>query len=158
MTEIAFHVNALDKLDYACRLLRASQKKSAKVLVSGQLELLRQFSGSLWGLAPAEFLPHCFVDAQPAVLANSPIVLLPGVLAELSTQDENALKAGMQYEVLLNLGAALPAGFERFARLIEVVGRDDADVQPARKRWKHYKDRGYALTRYDTVSKESSSH
>lgn len=158
MTEISFHVNALDKLDYACRLLRVTQKKSARVLVSGQLELLRQLSGSLWGLTPAEFLPHCFADAQPAVLANSPIVLLPGVLAELSTQDENALKAGMQYEVLLNLGAALPAGFERYARLIEVVGRDDADVQPARKRWKHYKDRGYALARYDTVSKESSSH
>lgn len=158
MTEIAFHVNTPDKLDYACRLLRASQKKAAKVLVCGQPDVLRQLSTALWAMTPVEFLPHCFVDAPPAVLANSPIVLLPGLMAELSTEQSEALNVALQQEVLLNLGAALPSGFERFARLIEVVSQDDADLQSARVRWKHYKDRGYALTRYDAVSKLSTSH
>lgn len=147
MTEIAFHVNAVDKLDYACRLLRASQKKSAKVLVCATPDVLSQLSAQLWALAPTEFLPHCMADATPSVLANSPIVLV-----------SDLTDIGLPHDVLLHLGAGVPSGFERFERLIEVVSQDQTDVQPARKRWKHYKDRGYALTRYDAVSKQSSTH
>lgn len=147
MTEIAFHVNAPDKLDYACRLLRATQKKSAQVLVLGQMALLTSLSSRLWSMQPTEFLPHCLSDATPEVLAHSPIVLnseLPNTVT--------------QSQVLLNLGAVLPAGFERFERLLEIVGQDEAELQAARVRWKHYKDRGYALSRYDVVSKAQTSH
>ena len=147
MTEIAFHVNAPDKLDYACRLLRATQKKSAQVLVLGQIDALKSLSSKLWALSATEFLPHCLADAEPAVLAQSPIILS----AELPA---NAAES----QVLLNLGAVLPAGFERFERLIELVGQDSDDLQAARTRWKHYKDRGYALSRYDVVSKAQTSH
>ena len=147
MTEIAFHVNAPDKLDYACRLLRATQKKSAQVLVLGQLDALKSLSAKLWAMAPTEFLPHCLADATAEVLAHSPIVLsseLPNSTAES--------------QVLLNLGATLPVGFERFERLIELVGQDSDDLQAARIRWKHYKDRGYALSRYDVVSRAQTAH
>jgi DNA polymerase III subunit chi len=147
MTEIAFHVNAPDKLDYACRLLRATQKKSAQVLVLGQIDALKSLSSKLWAMSATEFLPHCLADAEPSVLAQSPIVLS----AELPA---NAAES----QVLLNLGAVLPAGFERFERLIELVGQDSDDLQAARTRWKHYKDRGYALSRYDVVSKAQTSH
>jgi DNA polymerase-3 subunit chi len=147
MTEIAFHVNAPDKLDYACRLLRATQKKSAQVLVLGQMALLTSLSSKLWALSPTEFLPHCLADAEPSVLAQSPIVMSAELPANISDS-----------QVLLNLGAFLPAGFERFERLIELVGQDEADLQAARNRWKHYKDRGYALSRYDVVSKAKTDH
>ena len=147
MTEIAFHVNAPDKLDYACRLLRATQKKSAQVLVLGQADALKSLSAKLWALSPTEFLPHCLADASAEVIANSPIVLS----AELPSSTAES-------QVLLNLGAVLPAGFERFERLLELVGQDESDLQAARTRWKHYKDRGYALSRYDVVSKAQTSH
>jgi DNA polymerase III subunit chi len=147
MTEIAFHVNAPEKLDYACRLLRATQKKSAQVLVLGQMDALKSLSSRLWAMAPTEFLPHCLADAEPAVLAQSPIILS----AELPA---NAAES----QVLLNLGAVLPVGFERFERLIELVGQEEPDLQAARTRWKHYKDRGYALSRYDVVSKAQTAH
>jgi DNA polymerase III subunit chi len=147
MTEIAFHVNAPDKLDYACRLLRATQKKSAKVLVLGQMDALKSLSAKLWAMSPTEFLPHCLADATAEVIAHSPVVLS----ADLP-------KNAADSQVLLNLGAVLPAGFERFERLIELVGQDEADLQAARTRWKHYKDRGYALSRYDVVSKAQTSH
>jgi DNA polymerase III subunit chi len=147
MTEIAFHVNAPDKLDYACRLLRATQKKSAQVLVLGQMDALKSLSSKLWAMAPTEFLPHCLADADPTVLAQSPIILSVELLGNASDS-----------QVLLNLGAFLPAGFERFERLIELVGQDEPDLQAARTRWKHYKDRGYALSRYDVVSKAQTAH
>ncbi|MEY4294408.1 MAG: hypothetical protein RLY82_96 [Pseudomonadota bacterium] len=147
MTEIAFHVNAPDKLDYACRLLRATQKKSAQVLVLGQMDALKSLSAKLWALSATEFLPHCLADAAPEVVVHSPIVLS----VELPSSSSDS-------QVLLNLGAVLPAGFERFERLIELVGQDSDDLQAARTRWKHYKDRGYALSRYDVVSKAQTSH
>jgi DNA polymerase III subunit chi len=147
MTEIAFHVNAPDKLDYACRLLRATQKKSAQVLVLGQMDALKSLSAKLWALSTTEFLPHCLADAAPEVVVHSPIVLS----VELPSSSPDS-------QVLLNLGAVLPAGFERFERLIELVGQDSDDLQAARTRWKHYKDRGYALSRYDVVSKAQTSH
>jgi DNA polymerase III subunit chi len=147
MTEIAFHVNAPDKLDYACRLLRATQKKSAQVLVFGQIDALKSLSSKLWAMSATEFLPHCLADAAADVIAHSPIVLS----SELS-------KNAAESQVLLNLGALLPTGFERFERLIELVGQDEADLQAARTRWKHYKDRGYALSRYDVVSKAQTAH
>lgn len=147
MTEITFHVNAADKLDYACRLLRATQKKAAKVLVCASPDVLKQLSSQLWALAPSAFLAHCLADAAPTVLAASPVVLV----SDLSD-------TRLEHDVLLYLGADLPVGFERFARLIEVVSQADADVQLARQRWTHYKKRGYAMTRYDTVSKETSEH
>jgi DNA polymerase III subunit chi len=86
-------------------------------------------------------------DAAADVIAHSPIVLS----SELS-------KNAAESQVLLNLGALLPTGFERFERLIELVGQDEADLQAARIRWKHYKDRGYALSRYDVVSKAQTSY
>ena len=147
MTEITFHVNAPDKLDYACRFLRTTQKKSAQVLVLGQIDALKALSTKLWMMTPTEFLPHCMADATQDVLANSPIVL--------STELPSS---GAGSQVLLNLGAVLPAGFERFERLIELVGQDEPDLQAARIRWKHYKDRGYALSRYDVVSKAQTAH
>ena len=151
MTEIAFHVNAPDKLDYACRLLRATQKKSAQVLVLGQIDALKSLSSKLWAMSPTEFLPHCLADASAEVIAHSPIVLIAEISAELPN-------SAAESQVLLNLGAVLPAGFERFERLIELVGQDSDDLQAARTRWKHYKDRGYALSRYDVVSKMQTAH
>jgi DNA polymerase-3 subunit chi len=81
--------------------------------------------------------------ATPAVLAASPVVLA-----------ESALSAPHQ-QVLVNLGGSVPEGFERFERLIEVVGPEDEDRQQGRRRWKHYADRGYAITRHDAAPKEA---
>ena len=66
------------------------------------------------------------------------------------------LAAAPHQQVLLNLGAEVPAGFERFERVIEVVGLDDADRQLARSRWRHYADRGYAMSRHDLAPKVGS--
>ena len=42
----------------------------------------------------------------------------------------------------------MPAGFERFLRLIEVVSSvDEQDRGHARLRWKQYASRGYAIAR-----------
>lgn len=137
MTEIAFHFNAPDKLAYACRLLRKALGRNARVMVTGDAELLRALDEMLWTFSPLDFVPHCRASAEPALRAASPIVL---------GEDAAALPGS---EVLLNLGGEVPTGFERFERLIELVGTDDADRGQGRRRWQHYAARGYAIIRHD---------
>lgn len=137
MTEVAFHFNATDKIDHACRLLRKAVASGARVVVTGEPELLRRLDVALWTFAPLEFVPHCHGAGDAAVLAASPVVLMA-----------NAHDAPHQ-QVLVNLGQPVPEGFERFERLIEVISGDDEDRQLGRQRWKHYADRGYAITRHD---------
>lgn len=144
MTEVSFHVNAPDKLAYACRLLRKAVGSGARVVVTGEGDLLRELDAALWTFAPLEFVPHCRGGAQPAVLVASPVVLA-----------ESAQDAPHQ-QVLVNLGAAVPQGFERFERLIEVVSQDEEELQLARRRWKHYADRGYGPVKHELGAKEQA--
>jgi DNA polymerase-3 subunit chi len=142
MTEVAFHFNAPDKVAYACRLLRKAVGSGAKLVVTGETGTLRELDTALWTFSALEFVPHCLGSSNANVLAASPVVL------------SEALQDAPHQQVLVNLGGEVPEGFERFERLIEVVAKDDeADRLSARSRWKHYADRGYAITRHDLAQK-----
>lgn len=136
MTEIAFHVNAPDKVGYACRLLRKAWAAGSKVVVTGEPDLLRELDAALWTFSATDFVPHCY-DAPASLRARAPILLV------------DTPQGAAHVEVLLNLGTGLPQGFERFERLIEVVSNEPDDLQHGRLRWKHYVSRGYAMTRHD---------
>ena len=144
MTEVAFHFNAPDKLGYACRLLRKAVGTGARVMVTGESAALRELDIALWTFAPLEFLAHTYGDVTPVALAASPVVLAESVRA-----------APHHQQVLVNLGGSVPEGFERFERLIEIVTEDEADRLDARRRWKHYADRGYAITRHDLKARDA---
>ncbi|MEO6972559.1 MAG: DNA polymerase III subunit chi [Rhodoferax sp.] len=141
MTEVAFHFNATDKVAYACRLLRKAVGSGARLVVTAEAADLQALDVALWTFAPLEFVPHCGAVASAAVLAASPVMLT------------DAVPATPHRQVLVNLGETIPDGFERFERLIEIVGTQDDDRQQARGRWKHYADRGYAITRHDIASR-----
>lgn len=143
MTEVAFHFNAPDRVAYACRLLRKAVGSGAKLVVTGLPETLQQLDAALWTFSPTDFVPHCFLESEPYVVAASPVILAPSI------------QSVPHQQVLVNLGQLVPGGFERFERVIEVVGLDDEDRQLARGRWKHYADLGYAITRHDLALKTS---
>lgn len=147
MTEIAFHFNAPDKLAYACRLLRKAVASGAKVVVTGDEASLLSLDTLLWTFAPLEFVPHCRADSPLEQRMVSPIVLTPHL---------DPSEALPHHQVLLNLADGVMPGYERFERTIEVVTLDEQDRQHARGRWKHYADRGYAITRHDLKLKESA--
>lgn len=143
MTEIAFHFNVPDRLGYVCRLLRKATRQGARVAVTAPLASLRTLDRALWSFEPEEFVAHAMLPAgtlPAARLAPTPIWLA-------ERPDDVAL-----HEVLVNLGDAAPAGFERYARLIEIVGTDAAERAAARTRWKHYAARGYALRGHEAAS------
>jgi DNA polymerase-3 subunit chi len=145
MTEVAFHFNMPDKVAYACRLVRKASRAGTRVVVTGEAALLRALDTELWTFSPLEFIPHCHAGhADAQVLAASPVVLA------------DAPRGVPHHEVLVNLGGPVPEGFERFERLIELVSLQEEDRLQARARWKHYKDRGYAIVRHDIVAREGA--
>jgi DNA polymerase III subunit chi len=140
VTEISFHFNAPDKLNHACRLLRKACNAGHRVAVVGPAAALQQLDTALWTFSALDFIPHCFANAPQAVQKHSAIVL---------GQNADADAALPALQMLVNLDDAVPSGFERFERVIELVGTDEADRQSARARWKHYASRGYAMVRHD---------
>lgn len=144
MTDIEFHVNLPDKLHYSYRLLRKAYRTGATTVVTAEPELLLQLDQMLWSHASTEFLPHCRGDAPPITLAATPILL---------AEQLDAFRSGT---VLVNLGQQLPGGFERFERLIEVASSAEDDRLAARQRWKHYRDRGYALRRLELPASQEA--
>ena len=123
MTEVAFHFNIPERLRYVSRLLRKAVAHSESVVLVAAPEVLQQVDRQLWQLAPTEFIGHCLLG-QPE-----------------QAQSPEARHARLLPEV--------PAGFEQFARLIEVVTFDEQDRAQARTRWKYYTSRGYQIVRHD---------
>lgn len=141
MTSIDFHFNTPDRLHYACRLTR-------KIVQSGQANAatplavycrdsnrLARFDELLWSFSPTDFLPHGM--DHDAHAEHAPIRLTSGDIKLPS------------HHLLLNLDDEPPSFFSRFVRLLEVVSLDETDREQARLRYAFYRDRGYALTRYD---------
>jgi DNA polymerase III subunit chi len=138
VNEVAFHFNAADKVAYACRLLRKVWGRGHRVVVVADADSLQVLDGALWTFSPADFLPHCLAGAAPPqVLARSPLVLAADA------------RSTPHRDILVNLTGDLPDGFEGFERLIEVVSLEEEDRVLARRRWKHYKERGLTLVRHD---------
>ncbi|PUE36102.1 DNA polymerase III subunit chi [Limnohabitans sp. Jir72] len=144
MTRIEFHFNATERLQYACRLLRKAHTQKLRIGVVGSAQALRQLDSALWTFSAVDFLPHS-TSSEGADVQDVSAILL-------SEDPERC--AGR--DVLVNLGDEVPAGFEQFGRLIEIVAVDDHGRMTARQRWKHYTAQGYDLVQHD-LSKRSLS-
>ncbi|WP_244814100.1 DNA polymerase III subunit chi [Caballeronia sp. Lep1P3] len=131
MTRIDFHTNVGDSLAYACRLARKAYASGRSVVVLAQPERLAAFDEQLWTFAPLEFVPHCM--AKSALAQETPVVLA------------SDLDDVPHHQVLVNLGAPVPAQFARFERLVEIIGDEADELSAGRERFRFYRDRGYAI-------------
>jgi DNA polymerase-3 subunit chi len=134
MTRIDFHSNVGNALLYACRLARKAYHAGQPIVVLAEPSRLRAFDAMLWTFSALDFVPHCMADS--ALAAQTPVVLAAD--ADLAPH----------HQVLLNLGAQVPAQFARFERLLEVVGNAQEELAAGRDRYRFYRDRGYALNNY----------
>ncbi|MDD2712725.1 MAG: DNA polymerase III subunit chi [Simplicispira sp.] len=142
MTQVAFHFNAPDKLAYACRFARKMLRSENRLVITAEQPVLDQLDVLLWHMAPHEFVAHGHAGSTAHVLQLSPIILMADP------------RKAAHHEVLLNVGTAVPLGFEGFEHLIEVVSAsDENDRQEARGRWRSYAQQGYPIVRHDLVLK-----
>ena len=143
MTEVTFHFNVPDRTDYTCRLVRKASRLGASVVLAGPAVALAHFDRALWTFDELEFLPHVLLrPGQPVA---------PRLRATKIWLAQDANQAGL-HELLINLGAEAPAGFESFEKVVEIVSADEVDRAAARSRWKHYASRGYAIRKHEVAA------
>lgn len=141
MTTVAFHFNVVDRLAYTCRLIRKAVAGGAKLVVTGSNDTLTQLDRDLWTFSSTDFVTHCRPEVSTDLAVRSTVLLSE------STQFTT------HADVLVNLGDPVPAHFQQFDRVIEVVGKEDDDKRSARLRWKHYSQAGIPLVQHDMDQK-----
>lgn len=139
---MAFHFNAPDRLRYACRLLRKAYLKGARVVVLASPNELPALDVALWTMAAGEFVPHCREGDAPRVRVASPILLAVGEVPA----------SAFEADVLVNLTEHMPNGYERYAKVIEVVELEEANRQQARERWRQYRLSGHEPLQHDVAA------
>ena len=144
MARIEFHFNAPTLVSYACRLLRKVHGRGLRAQVVGQHSTLAQLDQALWTFSETDFLHHCRADAPQAMRQAASVLL-----TEQPQSD-------WEQQVLVNLGEAVPPGFEGFDRFIEVVSVDDLHRAQARERWCEYLRQGHELVRHDLAAAGST--
>jgi DNA polymerase-3 subunit chi len=133
MTKIDFHSKIPDKLGYACRLARKAYAARAKVVLLAETPAqAAALNEALWTLSGTDFIPH--VIAGDPLAPETPVIITADEGAELPHSD-----------VLINLTKRTPAGFERYARLFELISLDAGDEAAGRQRFAAYKRQSYQL-------------
>ncbi len=114
------------RLRLACRIAEKAYLAKQKVVVLlDDADTLRRFDELLWTFGDGSFVPHDTVGG--ATPCEAPVALTTGPLP------------GGHAEVLLNLGSALPAAFDQFARVAEFLdGRPEVRAA-GRERFKAYR-------------------
>ncbi|NML25534.1 DNA polymerase III subunit chi [Zoogloea dura] len=139
-TEIRFYHNAPDRLRVACVLTAKACAGGKRISVfAPDGGTARHFDQMLWAFQPLAFVPH--VPAGSPLAAETPVVI--GTTLDVLPHDD----------VLINLGDELPAGFDRFELVLEIVGPSDPERAAARGRYRDYKARGYTLAAHDLAQR-----
>ena len=138
MTRVDFYVvkssGAEARLSVAARLTEKALDRGHRVCINcDSREQLDTLDDYLWRFKPSGFVPQYLASSD----AEEQVVL--------GFDDA----PGSHNDVLINLALAPPSFFARFERVAEVVTQDVDSLQALRHAWRHYKDRGYPLTKHD---------
>ncbi len=140
MTQIFFYHGAADRISAAASLIaKACAQKKALLVYAPDPNVSGALDRALWVSNPTGFVPHVSADSP---LATETPVIITDKLEELP-----------QEERLMNLSGEVPPAFSRFTSVIEVVSDEPEIRQPARERFKFYKDRGYEIQTVDLAGK-----
>lgn len=135
---VDFYVLASDepgaRLRFACRLVEKAWLRNHRVRVQldpgGDLDA---FDEMLWTHSDRSFIPHQRLGADDSAPAPAPA---PVVLADAPDPDPG------DGDLIVNLAAGVPAGYERFQRIAEVIDADHARRRSGRERYRRYRDSG----------------
>jgi DNA polymerase-3 subunit chi len=137
MTRVNFYVlesAAEGDRDVAvCRLTHKAFAQGHRVyLLTPDEEAARRLDALLWTFNQGSFVPHAIHPAQDDV----PVPVLIGTDEPPTEHDD----------VLIQLAPEPSASFERFQRVLEVIGPKEDDKQRGRNRFRFYRERGCTPT------------
>jgi DNA polymerase-3 subunit chi len=136
MTRVDFYVlpEASDEgpLPTACRLCEKAVGSGKRVHVHApDTEVAAEFDRLLWVYKQGGFIAHERIGGSED---PAPASVLIGTGEPLPSHRD----------VLVNLAAGVPAFFDRFERVLEIVAGDTATRGKSRERFKFYRDKGLA--------------
>jgi DNA polymerase-3 subunit chi len=114
---------------YACRLVEKAYLQDHRVVVRlGSGDDLADFDELLWRFSDRSFVPHEVAGGDAPGAA--PVLLTAG--------DDPSGNA----DVLVNLADDAPPWFSGYARVLELVGGDEASRHAGRERFRFYREQG----------------
>lgn len=121
-----------ERMVFACRLAEKAFDQGLRTYIHNESEeQAAQLDNLLWSFRQGSFLPHALYGAE-----NDPELPI-----HIGWQSEPAAGA-----VLINLAPSVPAFFDRFERVAEIVDADPAVKQAARERFRFYREHGITPT------------
>lgn len=143
MARVQFYHNTPDPLALACELTARAYAGGRRVaLRAGDPATAIELDKLLWTFDQFAFIPHVDVDSP---LAEETPVLIGR--ADSTPHWPHA-------DLLFNLAADVPAAFDAFRTVVEIISQKEHDKAPARARWMHYKQHGAQLQAFDSVLRE----
>ena len=117
----------------ACRIAEKAWRHGHRVhLHVDSPESARRLDELLWTWRDESFVPHSVCGADE-LSADAPVTIGSGSLPQFDS------------DVLLNLDPCVPDGFDRFARVAEVVGGGEPARSAGRDRFRRYRAHGCEL-------------
>lgn len=130
------------RLRFACRLIEKAWLNQHRVRVRlDDEDELAAFDDLLWTFADRSFVPHERSSGDAAPSPATPVVLVDARAPDPEDGD-----------LLVNLGAAVPAGWDHYARIAEIVDADTARRQSGRARFRFYREQGVEPGTHETGS------
>jgi len=122
--------DARARLKFACRIAEQAALAGQRVFVwCDQADELQRFDELLWTFADRSFVAHeLFSDVRQ--WNDAPVLLGGGALPP------------QPYDLLLNLGGAVPEGAGYAARIVEIIDTDEARRTAGRVRFRAYRAAG----------------
>lgn len=135
MTRVDFYLVGEDRAGQKglaiCRLAHKAHELGHRVYILAEdLQQARELDRLLWTFTDLSFVPHAL---------NS-----HGVDMDLPVLIGDSEPPASFDDVLITLAAEVPACFQRFKRVAEVVGPAEEERQRARERFRFYRARGYS--------------
>lgn len=113
-----------------CRLVHKAFSLGHRIYIrTSDGDAARRLDALLWTFNQGSFIPHAVHPAPE----ESPVPVLIGPDDPPAEHDD----------VLIQLGAEPPPSFERFQRVLEVVGPDEQDKQNGRQKFRFYREKGH---------------
>jgi len=139
MTSVDFYIlpdNSVNESDYqlfACRLTEKALSLGNQVYIQvDDVAQANQLNTLLWTFRDISFVPH--------QLENETNIASPVVIGWRET-----FSAAVRPDLLINLSMAIPAFYDKFDRIAEIVSEPEQRRQMIRQHYSHYKKAGLSL-------------
>ena len=130
---------------FVCRLTEKAYSGGLRVFIRAPIEEeQRRLDDMLWTFRQGSFVPHALAAANPS--QAEPVLI------------GDALDVDKTYDVVVNLADNIPAHYERFNRIAEVVRSDASSKETARHRFRIYRDAGLEIFSHKVESERSQGH